>query len=37
MNILRGAIVHGNVFGAGDSGMVKKDSEVVVGMPDVDD
>ena len=37
VNILRGAIVHGNVFGAGDSGMVKKDSEVVVGMPDVDD
>jgi hypothetical protein len=31
VNILDGATIHGNVFGGGDAGMVKKDTKVVVG------
>ena len=31
VNILNGATIQGNVFGGGDAGMVKKDSEVNVG------
>ena len=31
VNILKGAIVRGNVFGGGDNGMVKRDAEVIVG------
>jgi hypothetical protein len=31
VNILRGAWVQGNVFGGGDSGMVKQDAEVNIG------
>ena len=31
VNVLRGAWVKGNVFGGGDSGMVKRDTEVNVG------
>ncbi len=33
VNVLRGAWVKGNVFGGGDSGMVKRDTEVNVGFP----
>ena len=31
VNILNGATIQGNVFGGGDAGMVKKDSEVIIG------
>ena len=33
VNILSGAWVKGNVFGGGDSGMVKRDTEVNIGFP----
>ena len=31
VNVLKGAKIMGNVFGGGDAGLVKKDSEVIVG------
>ena len=31
VKIFDGAIIQGNVFGGGDAGMVKRDTEVIVG------
>ena len=33
VNILDKATIMGNVYGGGDNGMVKKDSEVIIGDP----